>query len=54
MSGFVVIGRDVGTREPSLAVGPFPTREAAGDFQRSLVSTTSGSYVILSLHTPVH
>jgi hypothetical protein len=47
---FVIVGRDSKWADPSLAVGPFDTEEAA-DLERELFErTTSGRYVVLPLH----
>lgn len=52
MSRFVVVGRDTGLHAPSLAVGPFTTREAADEFGGLLERTTHSIVVVLPLHTP--
>lgn len=49
---FVVVGRDVGQFGPSLATGPFTTRERANEFRDLLGRTASGTHYVLSLHTP--
>lgn len=48
MTSFVVIGRDI-LAAPTMAAGPYDTRDAADEIKGHLEATTTGTYYVLPL-----
>lgn len=53
MSGFVIVGRDIGDRDASLVIGTWEDRGPAMEFAKLLEGASKGVYVVLPLHTPL-